>query len=35
MGEIVIAIVVGGVMTGAGLLMRLWLAGEARRQAED
>ena len=35
MGEIVISIVIGGSMVLVGLLMRFWLAAEARQNAED
>ena len=35
MGEIVIAILIGGAMTGVGLMMRLWLVCEAKKNAED
>ncbi len=35
MGEYVISFVIGGAMFGVGLLMRLWVAGEAKKNAED
>jgi hypothetical protein len=35
MGEIVIAVLIGGAMAGVGLLMRARLVKEAEQNAED